>query len=263
MGADTVFHALINDQYNNGTQPPNAIEVTLTAGANGAITGKVDYPLEGCTITLTGREADTPLGPQLQLRYSAGKANPGAWGDVAAFLNLVQHETWLLSPAVDSAGVMRLSGFAVTNPGPGATPIALQLIPYTDKDKADITAALGSGAHFKLLHPQVGPVPDTILEFTADTTTAGQINGRVTAGGGHLGTTVGTTFAGAIKDQVGWVELTMPIARTNSSRPTPVYAYTIVVTPTDSGLYLNACLYNITQGPTRPFARWDAVQVKP
>ena len=263
MNSDTVFHAVINDQYTNGTQPPNPITVTLSASAGGAISGKVEYPLEGCTMTLSGKEVDTPLGPQLQLHYTAGQADPVAWGDVAAFINLVQHEMWVLSPSNDASGVMRFSGYAVTNPVPGAVPITLQLIPYTDKDKADITQALTSGAHFKLVHPQVGAVPDTILEFTSDNTTAGKIDGRVSAGGAHLGTAVGTTFSGEIKDQGGWAELTMPIDRPNSSRPIPVYAYTIVITPTDGGLYLNACQYNITQGASRPFARWDAVQVKP
>ncbi|HMB94884.1 MAG TPA: hypothetical protein VKK61_02475, partial [Tepidisphaeraceae bacterium] len=63
MGSAAVFHAIINDQYTNGAQPPNPLTVTLTASAGGAITGKAEYPLEGCTMNLSGKEVDTPLGP--------------------------------------------------------------------------------------------------------------------------------------------------------------------------------------------------------
>jgi hypothetical protein len=55
----------------------------------------------------------------------------------------------------------------------------------------------------------------------------------------------------------------MPLTRTRRPDRKPVYAYTIVITSKDAGLNLNACVYNIQAGPTRPMARWDAVEVKP
>ena len=63
LSGGTMFHAIINDQYTDGSHPPNAVTVTLTAGTGGAFTGKAEYPLEGCTMDLSGNEVDTPLGP--------------------------------------------------------------------------------------------------------------------------------------------------------------------------------------------------------
>jgi hypothetical protein len=258
MGADAVFHGVLNDQYPNGAQPPNPVTVTLSVAENGAITGKAEYALEGCTMTLAGREVDTPQGPALQLRYTDAVANPGAWADVAAFIKLVQHETWMLSPTGDAAGPIRLGGYSLTSPGPGSPPNAMQLISYTDKDKAAVAAAL-NGARFKVTTPRMDQVPATILEITVDPATQ-KITGRVAEGGYHLNATTGTTLTGEMKDQSGWIELSMPIQRKNDAKP--VYNFTAVVTPTEGGLYLNGDIYNITQGPTRVMARWDAVQVK-
>jgi hypothetical protein len=262
LDSGTVYHTAIDDLNSNGNQPPNPIAVTLTAGANGAITGTADYPMQGCTMNLTGKEVDTPLGPQLQLRYSGGKANPGAWADVAQFINAVQHEAWLLSPSIDSSGVMRLNGYAATNPGPVAIRITLQLIPYTDKDKAAVATALGSGTKFRITTPRMDGVPDDILTFTADPATS-KIKGTLSGPGHHINASPGITFSGEIKDHLGWSEIDMPIPRPNSSRPEPIYSYMVVVTPTDNGLYMNGYVYNIQMTAARPLGRWDALEVKP
>lgn len=258
LGAATVFHAVLNDQ-NTNAQPPNPIAVTISVGADGAIAGKADYPLEGVTITLAGKAVDSPLGPKLQIRYSGGQANPGAWSDAKPFLDSVQHETWLLSPDLDSAGTLRLGGFAVTKPALGAASNTLQLIPYTEKDKADIAKALADGVRFRVIYPQMGNIPDDILEFKTDPAT-NKINGKVAAGGHRMNTPLGQTFSGDMKDQVGWTVLQMPLS--HMGHP-PDYAYTIVVTPTDAGLYLNGYVYSIRRGAASPLGRWDAVQVKP
>ena len=262
LDSSTVFHTAIDDLNSNGNQPPNPIAVTLTAGANGAITGTADYPMQGCTMNLTGTEVDTPLGPQLQLRYAGGKANPGAWLDVAQFINAVQKEAWLLSPDIDSSGALRLDGYAATNPGPVAVPITLQLIPYTDKDKTAVATALSSGAKFRITTPRMDQVPDDILTFTADPAT-GKIKGTLSGPGHHINASPGITFSGLIKDRAGWSGMDMPIPRPNSSRPEPIYAYSVVVTPTDNGLYMNGYVYNIQMTAARPLGRWDALEVKP
>jgi hypothetical protein len=260
MSAGTVFHAILNDQYPDGSQPPNAVTVTLAAGAGGTFTGKAEYAMEGCTMDLSGKEIDTPLGPQLALQYTGGKANPGAWPDVAAFITLVQHERWLLNAAGDSTGPMRLSGQAVTNPIPGAAPISLELVPYTDADKAALVQTLTNGAKFKVTIP-VMSTPDDILEFSIDPSTH-KINGRVASGGNRIGAPTGTPFTGDIKDKAGWTELDMTVLRLNTSAP-PSYGYTILVGPTDRGLYLNSSTNSLSTKPNRPLGRWDAVEVKP
>ena len=261
ISATATYHAIVNDQYADGSQPPNCVAVTLTAGSGGTFTGKAEYPLEGCTMDLSGREIETPLGPQLTLQYTGGKANPGAWPDVAAFIASVQHETWLLNAAGDASGPMRLSGYAVTKPGPGALPISLELVPYTDQDKAALVQTLTSGAKFKVTIPIMN-TPDDILEFSVDPSTQ-KINGHVASGGNRIGAPPGTPFTGDIKDKAGWTELEMTILRPNTNAP-PSYGYTIFVTPTDTGLYLNASTNSLTRTlPNRPLGRWDAVQVKP
>jgi hypothetical protein len=258
IAAGTVFHGLLNDQYTNNSQPPNPVAVTLSMDEKGTVTGKADYVLEGCTMDLKGKEVDTPLGPQLVIQYGTGQASPTAWNDVKQFINLVQHETWTLSADEDSSGALRLNGYAVTNPTPNAIPITLQLIPCGDKEKADITKALTDGTNFKVTMPQMGNAPDTILDFTGDPA-GGKINGNIASGGTHLGARPGTKCSGEIKDQGGWTALDMPLA---NGKPKPDYAYFIVVTPTEAGLYINGFVYSTHIGIARPLGRWDAVQVK-
>ncbi len=262
MSPGTVFHALINDQYSNGNQPPNPISLTLKAGASGAFTGTVVYPLEGCTIAVTGKEVDSPTGPQIAVQYGAGKANPGAWGDVAQFLASVQHETWLVSASGDASGPMRLSGYGTTAPTNSSMPLfSVELIPFTDQDAAAITAALTAGAKFKVTTPQVN-APDDILTFSIDPITK-KVSGSLTGPGNHLNASPGMKCLGDMSDLDGWTELSLPILRLNSSSTKPVYSYTVVITPTDGGLYMSGFVYNIQMTPAGPHGRWDAIQVKP
>lgn len=261
ISAGTAFHAIVNDQYTDGSKPPNAIAVTLTAGAGGTFSGKVEYPMEGCTMNLTGKEVDTPLGPQLALQYTGGQANPGAWPDVQAFITLVQHEQWLLNAAGDATGPMRLTGYAVANPTRATAPISLELLPYTEQDKAAIADALKAGAKFKLTIP-VMPPPDDIVEFTADPAT-NKVTGRVISGGSRIGSPPGTPFSGEMKEVAGWTELDMAVLRPNTSAP-PAYGFTILVHKTDGGLYLNASINSLSRSMlNRPIGRWDAVEAKP
>jgi uncharacterized protein affecting Mg2+/Co2+ transport len=259
IGAGTIYHGILNEQGNNERVPPNPVTVTLTVAANGTISGKAEYPLEGCAMTLGGREIDTPLGPQLQVQYTGGQSNPDACADAAAFMNAVQHEAWLLSPSGDPAGPMRLIGYSVTNSLQRTLPVSLQLIPYADKDKAAMIQELTTGAQFKMVYPRMDAANTDILAFSGDAAT-GQITGRLTSAGHQLNNAKGTTFTGEIKDHGGWAQMTMPNIRPVDHKA--VYAYTVVVTPTDEGLYMNACVYNIQQGATHPIGRWDAVQVK-
>jgi hypothetical protein len=226
----------LNEAPGNGRIPPNPVSVTLAVGAGGAITGKAEYPLEGCTMTLGGKEIDTPLGPQLQVQYMSGQADANAVGDAAAFMNAVQHEAWLLRPSGDPAGPMRLVGYFVANSVQHTSPVSLQLLPYTDKDKAAMVQQLTAGVQFKLVYPLMDAAATDTVAFSGDAST------------------------GEIKDTGGWAQMTMPHTPPNGRAP--VYAYTVVVTPIDDGLYLNAAVYNIRQGANHPIGRWDAVQVK-
>jgi len=259
LAPDTVFHALLNDKYGNSGRSPSPIAVTLSVAPNGAVTGTADYPQQGCTMTLAGKATVTVLGPQLVVHYTGGKANPNAWRDVAAFMAGVQQETWTLGASGDAAGPMRLSGFAVVNPRQNPEMLGLELIQYTAQDRAALTQALGGGTHFKVFIPQMGG-PDTIVEFTTDPKTEGNFQGHIISGGSHLGAPVGLTFSGPAIDHANWLELTMVIARPGSK---PSYAYTIVATPTDAGIYLSGCQYNIQQTRVMAFTTWDAIQVKP
>jgi hypothetical protein len=129
IDSKTIFHAVIGD---SGSQPPNVVAASFSADAGGSITGKATYPLEGFTMTLSGKEVDTPMGPQLVLKYSNGSPNPGALQDAPNFITQLSKEVWILSPTTDSAGHMRLDGYAIVNPSiAGAAPITLQLIAYT------------------------------------------------------------------------------------------------------------------------------------
>jgi hypothetical protein len=260
IDSKTVFHAVIGDQYNSQSQPPNVISATLATDANGTVTGKVVYPLEGFTMSLSGKEADTPMGPELVLKYSNGQPNTGALSDAPQFITMLQKEVWIVSPVTDSAGHLRLSGYAMVDPtNHGIPPITLQLIPYTDADKAAVAAALGSDTKFKVINPK-GPGPDDIVEFTTDAQT-GKIKIALVAGGTHLNTPPGISGIGDLKDQAGFAELVTPYKRTVDH--TANYAYAIFITPTDQGLYLNAYVYSTTIGAARVLGRWDALQVKP
>ena len=258
LGTGTIYHGVLNEAPGNGRIPPNPVSVTLAVGAGGAITGKAEYPLEGCTMTLGGKAIDTPLGPQLQVQYMSGQAGADAVGDVAAFMNGVQHEAWLLRPSGDASGPMRLVGYCVVNAAQRTAPVSLQLLPYTDKDKAAMIQQLTAGVQFKLVYPQMDAASTDIVAFSGDA--SGKITGKLITAGHQLNNAKGTTFTGEIKDNLGWAQMTMPNMRPVDR--TPVYAYTVVVTPTDEGLYLNANVYNIRQGANHPAGRWDAVQVK-
>ncbi|MDP9172883.1 MAG: hypothetical protein M3O30_03345 [Planctomycetota bacterium] len=262
LDSSTVFHALISDQFLDGSQPPSPLTVTLICGANGAITGTVDYVIQGCTMTIAGKEVDTPLGPQLQLQFTGGKANPGAVGGIEPFITAFNHEAWLLSPSIDASGPLRLNGFALVNPAQrNMPPVTLQLTAYTEADKAAITKSLSNGTRFKVLHPQAGDtVPEDILEFNADPAGA-NIVGKIISPGYRMNNAKGTTFTGPIADKAGWAELIMPNLRPND-RNKPVYAYLVVVSPTDAGMYLNGYAYNITMTAARPLGRWDAIEMK-
>ena len=256
---DTVFHALISDQGNPATQPPNPVAITLTAAANGTIAGKADYPLEGCSMKLSGKLVNTPLGPQLLVQYSGGEAGAEARGDAKPFMDGLQHEAWVVSPVGDPAAGVRLEGMVIANTAQRSAPLSLQLLPYSDKDNAAVAQALGSGMKFRLVNPKMGDVVD-VLEFATDPST-NSIKGRLTTAGHQINSSPNSTFTGTIKQELGWAKLDMPILRPVDR--TPVYAYTIVATPTDGGMYLSAGVYNISQGPGGPMGRWDAIEVKP
>lgn len=255
LTADTMFHALVSDQ---GNQPPNPVAVTLSAAANGSVTGKADYPLEGCSMKLSGRIVNTPLGPQLLVQYGGGEAGASARGDAKPFMDALQHEAWILSPAGDPAAGLRLEGTLIANTTQRSAPLSLQLLPYTDKDKAAVAQALGSGMKFRLINPKMGDVVD-VLEFATDSS-SGMIKGRLTTAGHQINNSPNSTFTGPISEELGWVKLVMPILRPIDR--TPTYAYTIVATPTDGGIYISAGTYNIRQGLRGGMGRWDAIEVK-
>jgi hypothetical protein len=260
IDAKTVFHAVIADQANTQSSPPNVISATLAIDASGAVTGKVVYPLEGFTMTLTGKEADTPMGPQLALKYSNGQPNTGALQDAPAFITQLASEEWLVSPVPDPAGHLRLTGYAIVNPANhGIPPVTLQLIPYTDADKAAIAQALNGDTKFKVTNPQ-GPGPDDILEFTTDPATS-KTKLTLVAGGTHLNTALGITGTGDITDESGFAKLVAPMKRPVEGKAN--YAYGIYITPTDQGLYLNGYVYSTHIGANHLLGRWDALQVKP
>jgi len=193
------------------------------------------------------------------VHYAGGKAGPNAWRDTPQFMQQVQHETWTLSPAGDGSGPMRFSGFAMVNTGPGGLPLGLELLPYSDQDRAALVQALSSGVKVKALTPQMGGA-DTIVEFSTDPKTPGNILGTVTANGAHVGQRTGATFSGPVIDNGKWIELTMIIARPGSQ---PVYDYTLTATRTDAGIYISAFQYNIRQTRRMPIFVWDGVEVKP
>ena len=258
LAAGTVYDGLLNDKFGNSGRSPCPIAVTLSVAANGSVSGTVDYPLQGCTMTFAGQETNTPLGPQLVVHYTGGKATPDALRDTANFIAGVQKETWTLSPAGDASGPMHLTGFAVANPQQNSGLLGLDLIPSNATDKAAILKALSGGTHFKMLLPQM-PGPDTIVEFATDPETAGNIRGNVLSGGSHLGTKPGRTFSGPAVDNANCVEITMIVARPGSK---PSYDYTVIATPTAGGIYLSGIMYNIQQKRPNAFATWDAVEVK-
>ena len=232
--------------------------MTLAIDEKGGVTGKAQYAMEGCTMTLAGKEVDTPLGPQIVVQYKGGEADPDAWTDVKGFIDLVKNEMWTLSAAEDSSGATRLNGYAITRPAPNAPPLTLQLIPFGDKEKADLTKALADGVCFKVANPQMGGAPDTILTFS--TGTDGKINAQVTAGGSHVNMRLNQKLSGDVKDKGGWTELDMFMD--NFGRK-PNYGCIMLVTPTDAGLYINCSTYStLVGGPTKPGGRWDAVQAK-
>lgn len=253
---DTVFHALVSDQ---GNQPPSPVAVTLSVSAGGTVSGKADYPLEGCSMKLSGRIVNTPLGPQLLVQYSGGEAGADARGDARQFMDGLQHEAWTLSPAGDPAAGLRLEGMLIANTAQRTAPLSLQLLPYTDKDKTAIAQALGAGMKFRLINPKMGDVVD-IIEFASDSS-SDMIKGHLTTAGHQINSSPNTTFTGPIKEEMGWAKLVMPILRPIDR--TPTYAYTVVATPTDGGMYISAGTYNIGQGLRGPMGRWDAIEVKP
>ena len=256
---DMVFHAIVSDQGNPAVQPPNPVAVTLSVSSSGAVSGKAEYPLEGCSMTLSGKLVNTPTGPQLVVQYTGGEAGPDARGDAKPFMDGLQHEGWLLSPSGDAVAGLRLEGSVIVNTVQRTAPLSLQLLPYTDKDKAAVAQALGSGIKFRLINPKMGDVVD-VLEFATDPET-NKIKGRLTTAGHQINNSPNSTFIGEIKEESNWAKLDMPIMRPVDRNPT--YTYTIVVTPTDSGMYMTAGVYNISQGRGGPMGRWDAVQVKP
>jgi hypothetical protein len=259
IDSKTIFHAVIGDQYNRESQPPDVVAATLSSDANGNVSGSVVYPLENFTMTLTGKEADTPMGPQLVLKYSNGKPNTGALQDVAGYITMLQNEVWIVSPVTDAAGHLRLNGYALVNPtNRGIPPVTLQLISYTDADKTAITQALSSGTKFKVINPQ-GPGPDDILQFTTDADT-GKIKLTLIAGGTHLNTPPGISGVGEIADQAGFAKMMAPYKRAVDHLAN--YGYGIFITPTDQGLYLNAYVFSTNIGAARVLGRWDALQVK-
>ena len=211
-------------------------------------------------MTLSGKEVDMPMGPQLALKYSNGQPNTGALQDAPGFITQLANEEWLVSPVTDAAGHLRLAGYAIVNPANhGIPPVTLQLIPYTDADKAAIAQALGGDTKFKVTNPQ-GPGPDDILEFTTDPTTS-KTKLSLIAGGTHLNTALGITGTGDITDKSGFAELVAPIKRPVERSAN--YGYGIYITPTDQGLYLNGYVYSTNIGASHLLGRWDAVQVKP
>ena len=258
----TVFTATIDDQYHSDQKPANPIAVTLTVAPNGSITGSANYVEEGCTMTLAGNVVNSPIGPALRLHYTAGQPNDKPWTDVAAFINLVKNEQWLLtpisSPANSSDGSLSFSGFAVTTPTPNAMPVALHLTPYTDTEKSAITKALAAGAKFKVLHPTMS-APDSILEFTTDPTT-GNINGLLASGGTHIGAYPNTKFSAPLKDLPGWQVIDAPTFRPNISRSS--YSWKFFITQSDGQLYINAYGYSPARGPNNPINRFDLVPIK-
>jgi hypothetical protein len=261
LEAGVIYHGLLNDQGANGQQPPNPIAVTMALGTGGALTGKVEYVLQGITVALNGKLIDTPTGPQLQIAYAGGQVNPGAWLDAKALLDSVQHETWLLSPRIDDSGGLRLEGFSIAAPGRSGVPASLQLIPYTEKDKAAISTALAGGARFKVICPRMDQLPDDIFEISGE---AGgdKITAKIAKNGARLGAPEGTLFfPSEIKEQAG-TDITMPVMVLKDPKRKPNYAYRFVVTPTESGLYLDGYIYSVPRTAAQPLGRWDAVQVK-
>jgi hypothetical protein len=256
LGSGTVYRGLIPDIPGD---MPSPIAVTLAPGANGAITGTADYLVQGCTMSLSGKVTDTPFGPQIQLQYTGGKPQQGAWGDAANIITALQHEVWVIGPSGDASGPMALDGFAIPRPGPNAPSVTLRLTPSSDKDKATVMAALTSGAKFKVTNPG-GPGPDDIFTSSADP--SGKITLTLSAGGTHINAYPGTNTSADLQDASGWYVIDGPAARPGFGAP--IWAYKVFLTVVDGQVYLNGFIYNLKQGTASgsPRGRWDAVQVK-
>ena len=256
LGSGTIYRGLISD---NPGDIPSPIGVTFSSGANGAITGSVDYLAQGFTMTFSGKLTDTPLGPQIQLQYTAGKPDQGAFHDTPSFITNVEHEVWVLGPSGDASGPMELDGYAIPRPGPNATSVTLRLTPSSDKDKATVMAALTSGAKFKVTNPG-GSGPDDI--FTASADPSGKITLTLSAGGTHINAYPGTNTSANVQDANGWYVIDGPAVRPNFGAP--IWAYKVFLTVIDGQVYLNGFTYNLKQGTASasPRSRWDALQVK-
>ena len=151
LGSGVIYHTLIPDKFN-----PRPVCVkshcrdVIHFTADRMISGTADYPQQGCTMTLAGKEVDTagPLSVALHRRVNL---IPGAWNDVKQFMNAVQHETWTLSPTGD-ASTLHASGRLCGRQSRRRARMPLgigKLIPYSDKDRAALVQTLLAGAQIQ------------------------------------------------------------------------------------------------------------------
>ncbi len=204
LGADSVLLGLAFEDSGFGLEMPIPLRLKLTVNPDGGVTGKAHYPSMMTLLSVTGKVAETPIGPRLELSYTADDETPGD----KVFFRSIQAGTWRLSRA-EGGGTMKLAGY-FTGPPVRTAAFVVQSDAARAELRKGLAQAMGSGGRFHLARYvgwQTPGQPPTVLELKLDEASS-KVTGRVLTGGRPLGANdKASTYEGDLKDEDGWALL--------------------------------------------------------
>jgi|GEM_PF-2293718 len=252
LGANTVLIGLAHEGSASGMDMPIPVRLQITVNPDGAAAGKAEYPSVSTLLTVGGQITETPVGPRLQLRFTAAESTPRD----QIFFRSIQNGVWNLIPAGDAAP-RKLTGYFT---GP---PLRVATLTLANEEslahlRKKLAEAMGEDGQFlaarfvgwqRTIGWPAGVVP-TVVKWKLDEA-SNEITGGIVVDGQALGTNpkAVTTYEGRVGRENEWITLElmqiMPWGRNKSVSAIKLF----VCEDADGLLHLNGAMAGL---PTIP-----------
>lgn len=252
LSANTGFVGLAHEGSASGMDMPIPVRLQITVNPDGSATGKAEYPSVSTLMTVGGQITETPVGPRLQLRFTAAESTPRD----QIFFRSIQNGTWSLIPAA-GAGPMKLTGH-FSGPPLRTTTLTLANEESLARLRRKLVEAMGEGGQFlaarfvgwqRTIGWPAGVTP-TVVEWKLDEA-SNEVTGGIVVDGQALGTNpkAVTTYEGRVGRESDWITLelmqTMPWGRNKSVSAIKLF----VCEDADGLLHLNGAMAGLATMP--------------